>query len=83
MMTTIPDSASDLPSGSGLGVQRWTPCGPAWGHSGNVGGYLVYTWISTDLRHETVLAINGDPQLLGPAGMAVYYTVLTRAFCGR
>ncbi|MBG0564576.1 serine hydrolase domain-containing protein [Actinoplanes aureus] len=83
MTNTVPDPDTDLPSSSGLGVQRWTPCGVAWGHSGNVAGYLVYAWISPDTRRQTVLAINGDPQLLGAAGMAVYNDVLIRAFCGR
>jgi D-alanyl-D-alanine carboxypeptidase len=83
MKKTIPVTDSDLPSRSGLGVQRFTPCGPAWGHSGNVAGYVVYTWISPDTRDETVLMINGDPQLIGAAGMTVYYDVLARAFCGR
>jgi D-alanyl-D-alanine carboxypeptidase len=50
MTRTIPVDDSDLPSRSGLGVQRWTPCGVAWGHSGDAPGYLVYTWISADTR---------------------------------
>jgi D-alanyl-D-alanine carboxypeptidase len=80
---TIEVTDSDLPSRSGLGVQRWTPCGVAWGHSGNVGGYLVYTWISPDARHETVLMINEDPQTVGNAAIAAYYALLDRSFCER
>jgi D-alanyl-D-alanine carboxypeptidase len=83
MVKTIAVDASDLPSRSGLGVQRWTPCGVAWGHSGNVGGYLVYTWISPDTRHETVLMINEDPQSVGAAALTAYYALLDRSFCGR
>jgi D-alanyl-D-alanine carboxypeptidase len=82
MKKTIEVSDSDLPSRSGLGVTQWSPCGAAWGKSGNTPGYMVYTWISTDARHETVLMINDDPRSMGPA-MAVYNEVLTRAFCGR
>jgi D-alanyl-D-alanine carboxypeptidase len=79
---TIEVDDSDLPSRSGLGVQRWTPCGVAWGHSGNSPGYLVYTWISPDTRHETVLMLNEDPRSLGAGTMAMFEGLLTRAFCG-
>jgi D-alanyl-D-alanine carboxypeptidase len=81
MTTTIEVDDSDLPSRSGLGIYRWAPCGTAWGKSGNAPGYLVYTWVSPDTRHETVLMINDDPGSMGAVGMAAYYEVLTRAFC--
>jgi D-alanyl-D-alanine carboxypeptidase len=85
MKNTIEVTDSDLPSRSGLGVQRWTPCGVAWGHSGNTPGYLVYTWISPDTRHETVLLINEDPQnaRLEPAPFAAYFALLNRSYCDR
>jgi D-alanyl-D-alanine carboxypeptidase len=83
MVKTIAVDDSDLPSRSGLGVQRWTPCGPAWGHSGNVAGYLVYTWISPDTRDETVLLINEDPRSVGGDALTAYYDLLARAFCRR
>ena len=79
MRTTVPDPGADIPNRSGLGVQRWTPCGPAWGHS----GYVVYTSISADTRHETVLAVNGDAQLLGATGMEQLQNLLAQAFCRR
>jgi D-alanyl-D-alanine carboxypeptidase len=81
MTTTIEVDDSDLPSRSGLGIYRWSPCGTAWGKSGNAPGYLVYTWISPDTRHETVQMINDDPRSMGGVGMTAYYDVLTRAFC--
>jgi D-alanyl-D-alanine carboxypeptidase len=83
MRRTIAVDDSDRPSRSGLGVQRWTPCGVAWGHSGNTPGYLVYTWISPDLRHEAVLMINEDPQTVGRAALTAYDDLLDRAFCER
>lgn len=83
MVKTIAVEDSDLPSRSGLGVQRWTPCGVAWGHSGNVAGYLVYTWVSRDTRHETVLMINEDPQSVGGPALTAYYDLLDRSFCAR
>ncbi|MEV4177666.1 serine hydrolase domain-containing protein [Nonomuraea sp. NPDC049709] len=83
MKTTIEVDDSDLPSRSGLGVQRWTPCGVAWGHSGNSPGYLIYTWISPDTRHETVLMINEDPQSLEAAAATAYIDLLNRAYCSR
>ncbi|WP_433303971.1 serine hydrolase domain-containing protein [Actinoplanes sp. CA-030573] len=83
LKTTIPVTDSDLPSRSGLGVQRWTPCGVAWGHSGDAPGYLVYTWISADTGDETVLMVNKDGPSLSPAAGAAYNALLVRAFCGR
>jgi D-alanyl-D-alanine carboxypeptidase len=81
LKTTIEVIGSDLPSRTGLGVQRYTPCGVAWGHSGDTAGYLLYTWISPDTRHETVLMINKDARSTGPAAMAMFEALLTRAFC--
>jgi D-alanyl-D-alanine carboxypeptidase len=83
MKKTILVTDSDLPSRSGLGVQRWERCRVAWGHSGNAPGYLVYTWISPDTRHETVLMINEDPRSVGTAALTAYYDLLDRAYCGR
>jgi D-alanyl-D-alanine carboxypeptidase len=83
MTTTIEVTGSDLPSRSGLGVQRWTPCGVAWGHSGNSPGYLVYTWISPDTRHETVLLVNEDPKSLEVDAVTAYFELLDRSFCDR
>jgi D-alanyl-D-alanine carboxypeptidase len=80
---TIEVTDADLPSRSGLGVQRWTPCGVAWGHSGNAPGYLVYTWISPDTRHETVLMINEDPLSLEPAAATAFFELLDHAYCSR
>jgi D-alanyl-D-alanine carboxypeptidase len=81
--TTIEVTDSELPSRTGLGVQRWTPCGVAWGHSGNSPGYLLYTWTSPDLRHETVIMVNEDPQSLEPAAVKGYFELLDRSFCDR
>jgi D-alanyl-D-alanine carboxypeptidase len=83
MMKTIEATDSDLPSGSGLGVYRWTPCGVAWGKSGNTPGYLVYTWISPDARHETTLMINEDPRSVGGPALDAYIDLLNRSFCDR
>jgi D-alanyl-D-alanine carboxypeptidase len=83
LKTTVVADDTDLPSRSGLGVQRWTPCGVAWGHSGNSPGYLVYTWISPDTRHETVLMVNEDPQSLEAAAVDTYFDLLDRAYCQR
>ncbi len=83
LRTTIEAPDSDRPSRSGLGVQRWTPCGVAWGHSGNTPGYLVYTWISPDARHEAVLMINEDPKTVGAPALKAYDDLLDRSFCDR
>jgi D-alanyl-D-alanine carboxypeptidase len=81
MEKTIPVDDSDLPSRSGLGVQRFTPCGVAWGHSGNYPGYLVYTLVSPDTARETVLMVNEDPKSLPKAALAGYYALLAKAHC--
>jgi D-alanyl-D-alanine carboxypeptidase len=83
MTTTVVDPDSDLPSRAGLGVYRWTPCGVAWGKSGNSPGYLVYTWITADTRHETTLMINEEPRTAGGPALTAYDNLLTRAFCAR
>ena len=83
MTTTVEDPDSDLPSRAGLGVYRWTPCGVAWGKSGNSPGYLVYTWITADARHETTLMINEEPRTAGGPALAAYDDLLKRAFCAR
>src|SRR3712207_1732440 len=83
LRTTVEVADSDLPSRAGLGVQVWQrPCGAAWGKSGNAPGYLVYTWISPDTRHGTVLMINEDPRTVGTPALAAFHDLLDRSFCG-
>ena len=58
MRTTVPEDPS-APDGDGYGlglIKVVTPCGPVWGHDGQVGGYNSVTYTdSTGLRTVDVL----------------------------
>jgi D-alanyl-D-alanine carboxypeptidase len=46
----------------GLGIATFpTPCGPAWGHTGNVQGTIVVAWNMRDASRQLVLVVNTYP----------------------
>ncbi|MGH3064775.1 MAG: serine hydrolase domain-containing protein [Gaiellaceae bacterium] len=46
----------------GLGLATFpTPCGPAWGHTGNVQGTIVVAWNTKDASRQLVLVVNTYP----------------------
>ncbi len=46
----------------GLGVATFpTPCGPAWGHTGNVQGTIAVAWNTKDASRQLVLVVNTYP----------------------
>ena len=46
----------------GLGVATFpTPCGPAWGHTGNVQGTIAVAWNTRDASLQLVLVVNTYP----------------------
>ena len=46
----------------GLGIATFpTPCGPAWGHTGNVQGTIVVAWNTRDASRQLVLVVNTYP----------------------
>jgi len=58
-----------------------TTCGPAWGHGGNLPGYLVLPISSPDGSRQAVLLVNADPTLMTAAQLAQVYHVLDTAYC--
>jgi D-alanyl-D-alanine carboxypeptidase len=46
----------------GLGIATFpTPCGPAWGHTGNVQGTIALAWNTRDASRQLVLVVNTYP----------------------
>lgn len=46
----------------GLGIATFpTPCGPAWGHTGNVQGTIAVVWNTRDASRQLVLVVNTYP----------------------
>ncbi len=65
--------------GLGLALFR-TPCGPAWGHTGNVLGYVTAVWNTKDGRRQVVLMVNSYP--FSAATDSAVRRALVSAFCG-
>lgn len=72
------------PAGSlryGLGMAVFaTPCGDAWGHTGNVQGIVTVAWNRKDASRQIVLVVNTYP-LTGDLEAAVHRLQIA-AFCG-
>ena len=65
MQRTVP---IDFGAWAGLGLLRTrTPCGFAWGHDGNMPGYLTLVLASKDGSRLVVMAANGDGRRVGSA----------------
>ena len=65
----------------GLGIATFpTPCGAAWGHTGNVGGTVAVAWNTHDASRQVVLVVNSYP-LSGELEEAVR-RLQHAAFCG-
>jgi D-alanyl-D-alanine carboxypeptidase len=65
----------------GLGIAVFpTPCGPAWGHTGNVQGTVAVAWNTRDASRQVVLVVNTYP--LSPELEAAVRRVQIGAFCG-
>jgi D-alanyl-D-alanine carboxypeptidase len=73
------------PAGSlryGLGMAVFaTPCGDAWGHTGNVQGTVTVAWNRKDASRQIVLVVNTYP-LTGELEAAVHRLQIA-AFCGK
>ena len=70
--------AVDPRYGLGLAVYS-TPCGRAWGHTGNLNGVLTVAWSTRDGRRQAVLMANAYP-LPTAADIALRRAAVT-AFC--
>jgi D-alanyl-D-alanine carboxypeptidase len=66
----------------GLGLAVYpTPCGRAWGHTGNLNGVLTVVWNTRDARRQVVLVANEYP--LSTAADTALHRAAVAAFCGR
>ncbi|HKX47925.1 MAG TPA: serine hydrolase domain-containing protein [Gaiellaceae bacterium] len=77
METLVP--AGSLRYGLGLAVFP-TPCGDAWGHTGNAQGTITVAWNTRDASRQVVVVVNAYP-LTGELEDAVRRLQLS-AFCG-
>jgi D-alanyl-D-alanine carboxypeptidase len=66
--------------GLGLAVYS-TPCGPAWGHTGNLNGVLTVAWNTRDAHRQVVVVANEYP--LAAAADTALRRAAVEAFCGR
>ena len=58
METMVPAGANRY----GLGIAAFpTPCGAAWGHTGNVQGTIAVAWNTKDASRQVVLVVNTYP----------------------
>jgi D-alanyl-D-alanine carboxypeptidase len=78
MQRTIP--AGGLRYGLGLAARR-TPCGTAWGHTGDLLGYIAAVLSTRDARRQAVVMVNSEP--LTPDAEAAVRRLIDAAFCGR
>jgi D-alanyl-D-alanine carboxypeptidase len=78
MLTPPVERPNRLRYGLGVAIVR-TPCGLAYGHTGNVLGYVSAVWNDRDARRQTVVLANAFP-LGGDADHALR-AVLERTFC--
>lgn len=66
--------------GYGLGLATFpTPCGRAWGHTGNVQGTITVAWNARDASRQLVVMVNTYP--LSPELEAAVRDVQDAAFC--
>jgi D-alanyl-D-alanine carboxypeptidase len=64
----------------GLGIATFpTPCGPAWGHTGNIQGTVAVAWNTRDASRQVVLVVNVYP--LSAELEAAVRRVQVAAFC--
>jgi D-alanyl-D-alanine carboxypeptidase len=64
----------------GLGIATFpTPCGPAWGHTGNIQGTVAVAWNTRDASRQVVLVVNTYP--LSAELEAAVRRVQVAAFC--
>ena len=60
MRTTVTPTQPGYGNGYGLGLMRFDlPCGPAWGHEGNLFTYTAMAFASSDGHRVAVVLVNG------------------------
>ena len=85
LKTTVAEGkGAEMDARYGLGIERLvTPCGIAWGHSGNMPGYNVYALSSTNGDKQVVLSINLDTTSMPKRLKPMFGRLLIGAFCSR
>jgi len=78
MLTPAVDRPNRLEYGFGLAIVR-TPCGLAYGHTGNVLGYVSAVWNDRDAHRQVVIVANAYP--LGVDADQAVRNALERSFC--
>jgi D-alanyl-D-alanine carboxypeptidase len=64
----------------GLGLALFqTPCGTAWGHTGNINGHVTAAWNTRDASRQIVIFGNAFP--LSPTADATFRSTLENVFC--
>jgi D-alanyl-D-alanine carboxypeptidase len=67
----------------GLGVfELQTPCGPAWGHDGDIFGYRTFAITSPDASRQLVISLNSD-QILSQQTSIDLDAAIQAGFCGQ
>ncbi|MDQ1735398.1 MAG: D-alanyl-D-alanine carboxypeptidase [Pseudonocardiales bacterium] len=90
MRTTVSRGATDPGEGYGLGLMRSrtfgfpdqvppTSCGFAWGHTGDVAGYMALAFSSGDGSRQVVIAINTEVRT--PRGAMALSRLFDTAYC--
>ena len=76
MRTTVTPAQPGYGNGYGLGLMRFDlPCGPAWGHEGNLFTYTAMAFASSDGHRVAVVLVNG---FTGPS-LDNVFTAMQRA----
>ena len=76
MRTTVTPTQPGYGNGYGLGLMRFDlPCGPAWGHEGNLFTYTAMAFASSDGHRAAVVLVNG---FTGPS-LDNVFTAMQRA----
>jgi D-alanyl-D-alanine carboxypeptidase len=57
-------------------------CGKAWGHNGDIPGYVTYAFSTRDGRRQMVLTVNQDALSLPREAAQAMGVALKRGFCG-
>jgi D-alanyl-D-alanine carboxypeptidase len=78
MATPAVERPNRLRYGLGIAIVR-TECGLAYGHTGNVLGYVTAVWNDREASRQVVLMANAFP--LGPEGDRTLRSALERSFC--
>jgi D-alanyl-D-alanine carboxypeptidase len=83
MRQGVVEEQADFPGQTyGLGLMSFpTPCGLAWGHNGDIPGYVTYAFSRRNGRRQMVLTVNQDALSLPAEAAQALQPALIRGFC--